>query len=77
MLESAGEIFPLGYISIICTRFNILDETNPSFKKLKGGIKTFYAGSRAEWRKWLPDNHLSEKSIWLILYNEDSKISRG
>jgi uncharacterized protein YdeI (YjbR/CyaY-like superfamily) len=33
---------------------------------------TFYAKSRAEWRKWLEKNHLTEKSIWLIIYKKES-----
>jgi uncharacterized protein YdeI (YjbR/CyaY-like superfamily) len=39
------------------------------------GIQTFRAKSRIEWRKWLEENHRSEKSVWLIIYkkNSDSK----
>ncbi len=40
--------------------------------ELKDGIKTFYAKSQEEWRKWLEGNHQSEKSIWLIIYKKDS-----
>ena len=42
---------------------------------LKNNIKTFYAKSRKEWRKWLQKNHQSEKSVWLIIYHKESKIS--
>ena len=35
-------------------------------------VKTFYAKSRNEWRKWLQKNHQSEKSVWLIIYKKDS-----
>jgi uncharacterized protein YdeI (YjbR/CyaY-like superfamily) len=40
--------------------------------ELKDGIKTFYAKSRAHWRKWLEKNHLKEKSVWLIMYRKES-----
>jgi uncharacterized protein YdeI (YjbR/CyaY-like superfamily) len=40
--------------------------------ELKDGIKTFYAKSQKEWRKWLERNHQSEKSIWLIIYKKES-----
>ena len=33
---------------------------------------TFYAKSRAEWRKWLEKNHQTEKSIWLVIYKKES-----
>ncbi|MFO7445689.1 MAG: YdeI/OmpD-associated family protein [Ignavibacteriaceae bacterium] len=39
----------------------------------KSGIKTFYASSRQEWRKWLKKNYQSEKPVFLILYNKKSK----
>jgi uncharacterized protein YdeI (YjbR/CyaY-like superfamily) len=41
--------------------------------ELKDGIKTFYAKSQMEWRKWLELNHQSEKSVWLILYKKESE----
>jgi uncharacterized protein YdeI (YjbR/CyaY-like superfamily) len=45
----------------------------PGFNmELKNGINTFYARSRAHWRKWLKKNHLSEKSVWLIMYKKES-----
>jgi uncharacterized protein YdeI (YjbR/CyaY-like superfamily) len=40
--------------------------------ELKGDIKTFYAKSQKEWRKWLEKNHQSEKSVWLIIYKKES-----
>lgn len=40
--------------------------------ELKDGQKTFYARSRKEWRKWLEKNHAREKSVWLIMYNQNS-----
>lgn len=41
--------------------------------ELKNGIKTFYAKSQKEWRKWLEENHTSEKSVWLIIYKKESR----
>jgi uncharacterized protein YdeI (YjbR/CyaY-like superfamily) len=40
--------------------------------ELYNGIPTFYAKTRNEWRKWLTKNHLSEKSVWLIIYKKES-----
>ncbi len=40
--------------------------------ELKDGIKTFYAKSQEEWRKWLEDNNQIEKSVWLIIYKKES-----
>ena len=40
--------------------------------ELKDGIKTFYAKSQKEWRKWLEKNHQSDKSVWLIIYKKES-----
>lgn len=42
--------------------------------ELKNGINTFHATSRQAWRKWLEKNHVSEKSIWLIIYKKESGI---
>ncbi|MCZ8156258.1 MAG: YdeI/OmpD-associated family protein [Leptospira sp.] len=39
------------------------------------GVKTFYAKTRNDWRKWLTENHLKEKSVWLIIYKKKLKIS--
>lgn len=36
------------------------------------GVKTFYAADRQAWRKWLEDNHDTEKSVWLITYHKKS-----
>jgi uncharacterized protein YdeI (YjbR/CyaY-like superfamily) len=36
--------------------------------------RTFYAKSRAEWRKWLEQNHQSEKSVWLVIPHKNSKL---
>ena len=38
------------------------------------GIKTFYAKTRQEWRKWLEKHHQSEKSVWLIIYKKESGV---
>ncbi|MCF2505224.1 YdeI/OmpD-associated family protein [Dyadobacter sp. CY107] len=40
--------------------------------ELKDGVHTFYAKSQEDWRKWLEENHQSEKSVWLIIYKKDS-----
>jgi len=37
-------------------------------------IKTYYAKSPADWRKWLAKNHLAEQSVWLIIYKKDTGI---
>ncbi len=36
------------------------------------GVKTFYAKSREEWRKWLARHSETEKRIYLIVYHKDS-----
>jgi uncharacterized protein YdeI (YjbR/CyaY-like superfamily) len=41
--------------------------------EIYNGIKTFHAASREAWRKWLEENHQSEKSIWLIIYKKESE----
>jgi uncharacterized protein YdeI (YjbR/CyaY-like superfamily) len=35
-------------------------------------ITTFYPISRTAWRQWLQENHISESSIWLVLYKKQS-----
>lgn len=42
--------------------------------ELLNGIPTFYAESQKAWRKWLEENHLREKSVWLIIYKKNSKV---
>lgn len=42
--------------------------------ELKDGVKTFYAKSRAEWRRWLLRNHKKDKSVWLIIYQMKSQV---
>ncbi len=34
--------------------------------------KAFYAKDRAEWRKWLAENHATSSGIWLIYYKKES-----
>ncbi len=41
--------------------------------ELHNDIKTFYARTRKEWRKWLNKNSQIEKSVWLIIYHKGSK----
>ncbi len=33
----------------------------------------FYPKTRNEWREWLIKNYTTEKNVWLILYNKNSK----
>ena len=40
--------------------------------ELRNGIKTFYAKSAKEWRKWLEKNHEKEKAVWIIFYKKNS-----
>ena len=42
--------------------------------ELKAGVKTFYAKTQKDWRKWLEKNHRSEKAVWLIFYKKGSGI---
>jgi uncharacterized protein YdeI (YjbR/CyaY-like superfamily) len=41
----------------------------------KNGIVAFHAPTRKVWRAWLKKNHLSEKSVWLIIYHKESETS--
>lgn len=36
-------------------------------------METFYAKNRAEWRKWLEENHQTVKEIWLIYYKKHTQ----
>jgi len=38
------------------------------------GIKAIHSPTRRDWRDWLDVNHLTENSVWLIIYHKDSKI---
>jgi uncharacterized protein YdeI (YjbR/CyaY-like superfamily) len=42
--------------------------------ELKDGKKAVFARIREEWRNWLQQNCLTEKSVWLILYHKKSKV---
>jgi len=37
-------------------------------------VQTLHAKSRNDWREWLGKNHLTERSVWLIIYKKDSNI---
>ncbi len=39
----------------------------------KDGVKTFYAQDKNAWRQWLQENHATEKSVWLIIYRQQSQ----
>jgi uncharacterized protein YdeI (YjbR/CyaY-like superfamily) len=36
------------------------------------GLPTFYAKTQENWRKWLIENHQSQKQVWLIIYKKES-----
>ena len=38
-------------------------------------IESYCPTSRADWRKWLEENHQSEQSVWLIYYKSSTKIA--
>jgi uncharacterized protein YdeI (YjbR/CyaY-like superfamily) len=40
----------------------------------KDDIQSVGAGTRAEWRQWLEQNHQSQKAVWLIIYKKESGI---
>lgn len=40
--------------------------------EVKDNVKTFYAKSTKDWRKWLEKNGEKEKSVWLIIYKKES-----
>jgi uncharacterized protein YdeI (YjbR/CyaY-like superfamily) len=37
-------------------------------------IETFYPESKAAWRQWLKENHVSKASIWLIYYKKKTNM---
>lgn len=37
-------------------------------------VETYCPSSRADWRKWLEENHESKQSIWLVYYRFSTKI---
>jgi|GEM_PF-180755 len=43
--------------------------------EMKDGVPTFYAESQEAWRKWLEEHHITEKSVWLIIYHKESSTS--
>jgi uncharacterized protein YdeI (YjbR/CyaY-like superfamily) len=43
--------------------------------ELVKGVKAFLPKTRKQWRAWLQKNHVTEKSVWLILYRKESKMS--
>ncbi|OJJ23199.1 hypothetical protein BKI52_02255 [marine bacterium AO1-C] len=40
--------------------------------EIKDNVKTYHAPTRANWRRWLEENHQNEKSVWLIIYHKES-----
>jgi uncharacterized protein YdeI (YjbR/CyaY-like superfamily) len=39
-------------------------------------VKTFCPANRQEWRAWLLEHHVQEKSVWLIYYKKKSNAER-
>ncbi len=39
----------------------------------KDDFKSIYLESRVAWRKWLTENHASEKNVWLKIYKKQSQ----
>ncbi len=42
--------------------------------EIKDGKQAIVAVTRAQWRNWLKKNGQTEKSVWLILYHNKSKV---
>jgi uncharacterized protein YdeI (YjbR/CyaY-like superfamily) len=42
--------------------------------EIKDGKQAVYARNRNEWRSWLQQNCITEKSVWVILYHKKSKV---
>ena len=38
--------------------------------------QTYYAPDRADWRRWLAENHLSSPGIWLVYFKKNSGKTR-
>ncbi len=38
-------------------------------------IETYCPGSRAEWRKWLVENHQSKEAVWLVYFRISTKVA--
>lgn len=38
----------------------------------KNGVPAIHCKNRKAWRKWLEKNHVTEKSVWLIIYKKES-----
>jgi uncharacterized protein YdeI (YjbR/CyaY-like superfamily) len=42
--------------------------------EIKDGRQAVKAENRTIWRKWLENNHIPEKSVWLIIYHKKSSV---
>ena len=49
--------------------------SNKGIQMHKKEIETYCPGSRADWRKWLAENHQSKPSIWLVYFKRSTKIA--
>lgn len=45
-----------------------------AMQKTDKGIDIFYATNRAEWRRWLEENHADKPSVWLVQYKKNSDM---
>lgn len=36
-------------------------------------ISIFYPETRADWRKWLEENHVKEQAVWVVYYGKSSE----
>jgi len=42
--------------------------------KKENNEQVIYTKTKADWRKWLAENHLSEQNVWLVFYNKKSEL---
>ena len=42
--------------------------------KKEDNEQVIYTKTKADWRKWLAENHLSEQNVWLVFYNKKSEL---
>ncbi len=54
-----------------CKLETSLDIINYPFPQM---VLTFYPPTRADWRKWLQENHATASSVWLVYYKKSSGI---
>jgi len=42
--------------------------------KKENNEQVIYTKTKADWRKWLAENHFSEQNVWLVFYNKKSEL---